>query len=110
MVINLLDWDRRLFWPHRDLAGDATTALTEIMLKCNAKMIARQTEEKRVKTHNDLLKLLSDPIPSGSLPQFLTAFLYIWCYNIKGFLKAGETVGYWMFFHLQVASITNTHA
>lgn len=62
-----------------------------------------------MKTHNDLLKLLSDTIPSGSLPQFLAASLHIWRWNIKGFLKAGDTVGYWMFLHLQVASIANTH-
>lgn len=67
-------------------------------------------EEKRVNTtHNDLLKLLSDTIPSGSLPRFLAASLHIWRWNIKGFLKAGDTVGYRMFLHLQVASITYTH-
>lgn len=46
-----------------------------------------------MKTHNDPLKLLSDTIPFGSLPRFLAASLPHLAWNIKGFLKAGDTVG-----------------
>lgn len=122
MAINLSESDRKLsghFWLLSDLADDDSSHWT-VCLLTRTKIAdgnfshgwndcKTDREEKRVKTHNDLLKLLSDTIPSGSLPQILVASLHIWRWNIKGFLKAGDTVGYWMFLHLQVASITNTH-
>lgn len=73
----------------------------------NSKIILGHKKEREIK-HSDLLKQLSDTVPSGFLPQSLTASFHIWRCNIKGFLKAGDAVGYWVFLYLQVASITHT--
>lgn len=86
MVINLLQKDGRLFRLRRDLAG-VIPSLIKTSLRSHAigaptensallKWLREtDSEEKKVKTHNDPLKLLSDTIPFGSLPRFLAASL-----------------------------------